>query len=86
MIKQRTRPNVTDDQAAKLADMLANKTYGEPAKAASQVEEKARPISISLPPSMIEKLQDEARDNARAGEGARTVSGILRVLLEKNGY
>ncbi len=47
---------------------------------------KARPLSISLPPEIVEQLEDQVRDNKRSGDGPKTVSGILRELLEKAGY
>lgn len=49
-------------------------------------EPKAQPIGISLPPAMIEKLQDEAIKNKRRGDGQKTVSGIIRQLLEQARY
>ncbi|WP_248747875.1 hypothetical protein [Pseudomonas sp. MWU12-2037] len=42
----------------------------------------ARSVSISLPPALIEKLEDQALSNKRSGGGPATVSGIVRAALE----
>jgi hypothetical protein len=72
----------------KLARSLADKPYGEQAKADNKMSdsEKAKPIAISLPPALIEKLQDQAMANKRAGAELKTVSAIVRDALEKAGY
>lgn len=70
-----------------LANELADRPYGE----VKPVEVKAPPakakaISISLPPTMIEKLEDAALANKRHGSGAKTISAIIREALEAAGY
>jgi hypothetical protein len=47
---------------------------------------KARPLSISLPPEIVEQLEDQALENKRSGDGPKTISGILREILEEAGY
>ncbi|KQQ55022.1 hypothetical protein ASF66_21660 [Pseudomonas sp. Leaf129] len=85
-------PQQVDKQAAQLADALAEKDYGRKKekpneyKIDSEADKKSQAIGISLPPSMIEKLQDAAIKNKRGGEGPKTVSGIIREILEKEGY
>ncbi|MGV8842709.1 MAG: hypothetical protein ACOH2I_05595 [Pseudomonas sp.] len=76
-----------------LARDLVDKPYGEPAekKAAPKPENpkviaKAKPVTISLPPSLIEKLEDTALRNKRRGEGPKTVSAIVREALELAGH
>ncbi|EXF94314.1 hypothetical protein HK44_002130 [Pseudomonas fluorescens HK44] len=87
-----TSPTIIDQLADQLADQIADKPYGQKkAKAADSKktvdpEQKAQAIGISLPPSMIEKLQDAALVNKRGGHGQKTVSGIIRELLEREGY
>ena len=80
------RTQATPDQIEKLAGELAGKDYGRPKEKTDDTEKKSQAIGISLPPSMIEKLQDTALKNKRSGAGQKTVSGIIRELLEKEGY
>lgn len=72
----------TSEQAEKLAQQLADKPYG----GVKDAEQKAQAMSISLPPSMIEKLQDTALANKRGGGDLKTVSAIVRDALERAGY
>lgn len=85
---EKKTPNPADIE--RLAQSLADKPYGEQASSPSQVKmpdsEKAKPIAISLPPSLIEKIQDQAVANKRAGLDLKTVSAIVRDALEKVGY
>lgn len=73
----------TPEQAEKLAQQLADKPYGG---AKDSPEPKAQNISISLPPAMIEKLQDAALANKRGGGHLKTVSAIVRDALDQAGY
>ena len=79
----------TPEQADKLADVLADKPYGgvksKPESKATS-EAKAQNVSISLPPSLIIKLQDSAMLNKRSGSDLKTVSAIVKDALEKAGY
>jgi len=76
------RQGASPEQAKQVADVMAERPYG----GVKEVAQKVKNISISLPPSMIAKLQDTARANQRGGGELTTVSGILRDLLEKAGY
>lgn len=76
------RQEASPDQAQHVADVMADKPYGK----VKEVAQKVKNISISLPPAMIDKLQDVARTNKRGGGELTTVSAILRDLLEKAGY
>lgn len=76
-----------------LARELVDKPYGEPAEKktapkseTSKVTAKAKPVTISLPPGLIEKLEDTAIRNKRRGEGPKTVSAIVREALELAGH
>lgn len=77
------RRSATPAQAEKLAQQLADKPYGG---VKESPEAKAQNISISLPPSMIEKLQDVALANKRGAGNLKTVSAIVRDALERAGY
>ncbi len=77
---------VSSVAAEALARQLADRPYGEQKAAGSSAAIKAKPISISLPPSVIEQLEDTVRDNKRSGEGPRTISAIVREALEAAGY
>lgn len=76
----------TSEEADALARQLADKPYGERSPTVAEPAKKARPISISLPPEIIEQLEDVVRDNKRAGAGLRTVSALIREALEVAGY
>ena len=80
------RAQATPDQIEKLASELAEKDYARPKEKTQEADKKSQAIGISLPPSMIENLQDAAMKNKRGGAGQKTVSGIIRELLEKAGY
>ncbi|WP_455233306.1 hypothetical protein [Geopseudomonas aromaticivorans] len=49
-------------------------------------DEKAKSLSVSLPPSMISKIERQAQDNKQAGVDPKTVSGIIRDSLIKAGF
>ncbi len=80
----------TSDQASALADLLADKPYGDPGRAvvsdAVKPKPKAKVISISLPPALVESLEDHAHKNKKAGTGQKTVSGLIREALEAAGF
>lgn len=90
MVKPRSQTaaaqQISDAEANKIADRLADKPYGKQKEIQPRTEEKAQNISVSLPPSMIEKLQDTALSNKRAGNDQRTVSAIIKAALEQAGY
>lgn len=78
-----------------LVNTFADRPYGVGSVAAKTLERqrqaatsaaKAKPISISLPPAMIEKLEDTALTNKRSGTGPKTISAIVREALETAGY
>lgn len=74
----------------RLAKTLADKPYGQHATDTTEEKmpesKKAKPLAISLPPAMIERLQDLAVANKRSGAELKTVSAIVRDALEKAGY
>mgnify|MGYP001229225963 CR=1 FL=1 len=80
-------------QVEALANALADRPYGvasatTPVQAASVVGElvKRKTLSISLPPDLIERLEDAALKNKRAGEGPKSVSAIVLAALAAAGY
>lgn len=78
-LKQRNRPTDENKAINQLADELADKGYGDEKKADND------PIvgtSITLPQSMLIWLEDEALKNKRSGTGPKSVSAILRSLVE----
>lgn len=84
-----TAQAVTAEQAERLAQELADKPYGQRKalpQAAPETSRKAVAVGISLPPDMLERLQDAAHQNKRSSSGPKTVSGIIRELLEQAGY
>ena len=75
-----------------LVDRLADRPYGKEVPQlpppAPQVPPapKAKPISISLPPAVIQDLEDQVRANKLSGEGPKTVSGLIKLALKHYGY
>lgn len=75
-----------------LASELVDKPYGGTAEKKTaavptvKTLAKAKPVTISLPPGLIERLEDKALSNKRSGEGPKTVSAIVRAALEGAGY
>ena len=83
------KPISTADVEA-LASSLVDKPYGDapaikPLKPVA-VSAKAKPVTISLPPNIIEQLEDVALSNKRNGSGPKTVSAIVRAALEVAGF
>lgn len=91
-------PKIKADPAAAeaLANELADRPYGEdkttpepapePEPTPEPVVKKAKPISISLPPEVIQDLEDRVRANKLSGDGPRTVSGLIKEALKSSGY
>lgn len=80
-----SKNTATSEEADALARQLADRPYGEQ-KAAQGTVKKAKALSISLPPDLIEQLEDAVRDNKRSGSGSRTISALIREALERDGY
>ena len=75
------------EDVQKLVVALADKPYGEKAQLPLPIRQpKPRPLTISLPDTMIERIEDAAMQNKRAGMRAKTVSAIVRGALEAAGY
>ena len=77
--KRGKKSNVTAEQAAAVADKLADKIYG------SDKDEVAR-TTISLPRSMLSKIEILAFNNKQTRQELRSVSAIIRDALEDKGY
>ncbi len=73
------------DDADSLADILADKSYGESVEQ-GLAKAKAKALSISLPECLVSQLEDAAFANKRSGNGQKTVSGIIKQALEISGY
>ena len=75
-IKKRT-PTVIDKKAIEnLANELADKPYG-------QTYDILARTTITLPASILLKLEDIARDNKRRKNNLKSVSAIVRDCIEK---
>lgn len=73
-IKKRNK--VTEKQAQKLADEIADKPYGDKKESDKMVN-----TSITLPQSLLNQLEDEAFANKRKGVEPKSVSAIIRDSL-----
>lgn len=82
MVKKRERSTPTEAQIEAFAGNV-DKPKDVKEKAPKETQELAR-TTISLPASMLEKLEDLARANKRAKAPNRTVSAIIRDALEKS--
>lgn len=67
-------------EAEALANKLADKPYGDEAQPQPEIEKQAR-TSISLPESLLQMIEDMARDNKRQGIEPKSVSAIIRDAL-----
>ena len=83
MPKPRSKTAVTKkadpDQAAKLADSLADKPYGS--VPVPQAEDKLTRLTISLPFSLFDELEDASRKKRRRGESDWCMSALVRDAL-----
>lgn len=70
------RSKVTDKQAEALADEIADKPYG-----GQKDNDKMVNTSITLPQSLLNKLEDQAFANKREGVEPKSVSAIIRKAL-----
>ena len=77
IIKRRSKTNSIE----KLADELADKPYGEPKEYHSEALMRT---TITLPSSLLFKLEDLAKSNKRARKDLKSVSAIIRHYIEKN--
>ncbi|PIJ50001.1 CopG family transcriptional regulator [Erwinia sp. OLTSP20] len=78
------RQTVTAEQADELAQRLADKPYGDPAKSVPEKDapEKQCRTTISLYESMLLQVEDLALKNKRNGKDPKNVSAIVREALE----
>lgn len=74
------RRTASPDEAEALANKLADKPYGDEAQSQPKIEKQAR-TSISLPESLLQTIEDMARDNKRQGIEPKSVSAIIRDAL-----
>lgn len=78
---QRAAETVTEDQADRLASLLADKPYGDEKRLEEQLEKLAR-TSISLPEALLRQCEDTALINKRSGIEPKSVSALIRAALE----
>lgn len=71
------RSEVTVEQAEALAQKLADKPYGEEKPEAESLSR----TTISLPTSLLRRMEDLAYKNKREGKDLRSVSAIIREAL-----
>jgi uncharacterized protein (DUF2267 family) len=67
------------DIAARLQKKLANVPY-------DGVKDVPVSLSISLPKSLVRKLEERRLQNKDDDDGPKTLSGLIRIALEKDGY
>jgi hypothetical protein len=72
----RKKVNPADVEA--LANQLADKSYGDEKE---PIDEIVR-TSISLPKSLLQKIEDLAMVNKREGKGHKNISAIVRAGLD----
>lgn len=82
-IAAKPKPMPSQDKVDALARELADRPYGGSRQNATK---KAKPLTISLSPDLIEKLEDRARENKRSGCGPKTVSALVREALSTFGF
>lgn len=78
------RPLVSEEEAGRLADKLADKGYGDAPRGdipQTKPEEIAR-TSISLPKSLLQLAEDKAMSNKRNGVEPKSVSAMVKMLFE----
>ena len=69
--------NIDKIEIEKLANELADKPYG-------QKQDTIVRTTISLPESVLSKLEDLARNNKRKKESLKSVSAIIRYCIENS--
>ena len=72
------RPNVTPEAADALANKLADKGYGDEARAEPDTLSRS---TISLPTSLLRAVEDLALKNKRSKRQPNSVSGVVRDAL-----
>lgn len=82
-VSAKPKPMPSLAQVDALARELVDRPYGESRPVSTK---KAKPLTISLPPDLIEQLEDRARENKRKGEGPKTVSALVREALAAYGF
>lgn len=82
-VSAKPKPMPSLAQVDALARELVDRPYGESRPASTK---KAKPLTISLPPDLIEQLEDRSRENKRKGEGPKTVSALMREALAAYGF
>jgi len=71
----KTTAQIAGDLAKRLAGAVGDGEKDIPAS-----------ITISLPKSMIRELERRRLENKDAAAGPKTISGLIKVALEKDGY
>lgn len=69
--------------AAEIAERLQKKLANVPVDGKNDTPAS---ITISLPKSMIRALETSRIANKDSGDGPKTISGLIKAALEKDGY
>jgi hypothetical protein len=69
--------------AAQIADELTKRLADVPAEGEKDVPAS---ITISLPKSFIRELERRRLENKDTATGPKTISGLIKAALEKDGY
>lgn len=79
--KSKTAANkkVSSHQAEKLADALSDKPYGSSKN--NLVQESLTRLTISLPQSLFDALEEESRAKRKRGEKDWSMSAIVRDVI-----
>lgn len=71
----KTTAQIADEMAKRLAGVAGDGEKDTPVS-----------ITISLPKSMIRALEGRRLENKEGAAGPKTISGLIKVALEKEGY
>lgn len=69
--------------AAEIAEQLSKRLADKPSEGEADTPQS---ITISLPKSFIRELERRRMANKEAAEGPKTISGLIKTALEKDGY
>lgn len=78
-IKKRSK---ITEQAALLADEIADKAYGASQESETNVVDEYVTTSISITSSMLNQLEDLAIKNKRSKSGPKNVSALIRQAVK----
>ena len=80
-LKRRKNNSINNSDIESLANELADKPYG--AKIEEHKQDVITRVTVSLPSSMLSKLEDAALMNKRQSKDLKSVSAIIRYCVQK---